>query len=138
MSPLDENVLVRLKNAQSEFGYIPEQSITEIARVLGVPVSEVYGVATFYSFLATKPSGRNVIRVCQSMPCHLKHAEMVIGTLESMLGIRPGETTADSRFSLEFTNCIGACDLAPAILINGDRHGNLTPDKIPQILKLYK
>lgn len=138
MSPLDENVLIRLKNAQSQFGYIPEKSIMEIAQSLDLPVSEVYGVATFYSFLAIRPLGRNIIRVCQSMPCHLKHSEMVIGTLESMLGIRPGETTADSRFSLEFTNCIGACDLAPAILINSDRHGNLTPDKIPQILKLYK
>ena len=136
--PRDENVLVRLKKAQSQFGHIPEESIFEIAQSLDLPVSEVYGVATFYSFLATKPLGRNVIRVCQSLPCHLKHSEMVIGTLESMLGVRPGETTADSRFSLEFTNCIGACDLAPAILINGDRHGNLTPDKIPQILKLYK
>lgn len=137
-SPQDENVLVRLKKAQGQFGYIPEKSIMEIAQSLDLPVSEVYGVATFYSFLATRPRGRNVIRVCQSLPCHLKHSGILIDTLESALGIKPGETTADSRFSLEFTNCIGACDLAPAILINSDLHGNLTPDKISQILKSYK
>lgn len=138
VSPQDENVLVRLKKAQGQFGYIPEKSIMEIAQSLDLPVSEVYGVATFYSFLAVRPLGRNVIRVCASLPCHLKHSGILIDTLESALGIKHGETTADSRFSLEFTNCIGACDLAPAMLINGELHGNLTPDKISQILKSYK
>lgn len=137
-SPQDENVLIRLKEAQSQFGYIPEKSIMEIAQSLDLPVSEVYGVATFYSFLATRPLGRNIIRVCASLPCYLKHSEMIINALESTLGSRFGETTTDGRFSLEFTNCIGACDLAPAMLINGELHGNLTPDKIVQILKSYK
>lgn len=138
ISPQDENVLVRLKKAQGQFGYVPEKSIMEIAQSLDLPVSEVYGVATFYSFLATRPRGRNVIRVCQSLPCHIQHSGIVIDALERALGIKPGETTADARFSLEFTNCIGACDLAPAMLINSDLHGNLTPDKIAQILKPYK
>ena len=137
-SPQEENVLVRLKGAQSQFGYIPEKSIMEIAQSLDLPLSEVYGVATFYSFLAIRPLGRNVIRVCQSLPCYLKHSEMIIDTLENALGIKFGETTNDGRFSLGFTNCIGACDLAPAMLINDELHGNLTPDKIEQILKSYK
>jgi NADH-quinone oxidoreductase subunit E len=138
VSPQEENVLVRLKKTQSQFGYIPEKSITEIAKSLDVPVSEVYGVATFYSFLSVRPLGRNVIRICQSLPCHLKHLDLIVDALETTLGIKFGETTADGRFSLEFTNCIGACDLAPAMLINGELHGNLTPDKIPQILKSYR
>ncbi len=137
-SSRDENVLVLLKKAQSQIGYIPEKSIIEIAQSLALPVSEVYGVATFYSFLATKPLGRNVIRVCQSLPCHLKHSQMLIDSLEGEIGIKPGETTADGKFSLEFTNCVGACDQAPAMLVNRDLHGNLTPDKISQILKSYK
>lgn len=131
-------MLVRLKKAQSQFGYIPEQSIMAIAQSLDLPVSEVYGVATFYSFLTIRPLGRNVIRVCQSLPCHIQHSGPVIDALGSALGIKPGETTADARFSLEFTNCIGACDNAPAMLVNSDLHGNLTPDKIAQILKSYK
>ena len=131
-------MLVLLKKTQRQFGYIPEDSIIEIARSLDVPISEVYGVASFYSFLAVKPKGRNVIRICQSLPCHLKHSQAVIESLEKELGIKPGETTADSKFSLEFTNCIGACDMAPAMLVNDDLHGNLTLDKIAQILKSYK
>lgn len=138
ISPQNENILIRLKRVESQFGYIPEESITEVAQSLDLPVSEIYGVATFYSFLATKPLGRNVIWVCQNLPCHLKHAETTIDNLERILGIKPGETTSDNKFSLKLTNCIGACDYAPAMLINHDLHGNLTPNKISQILKLYK
>ncbi len=136
--PQNENVLVRLKEVQDKLGYIPEESIKELAQSSSVPVSQVYGVATFYSFLTVKPKGRNIIRICQSEPCHIKDYQIVIAALEDALGVDPGETTADGRFTLEFTNCIGACDMAPAMLINYDLHGNLTPEKIPQILQLYK
>lgn len=136
--PQNENVLVRLKEVQDKLGYIPEESIKELAQSSSVPVSQVYGVATFYSFLTVKPKGRNIIRICQSEPCHIKDYQIVITALEDALGVDPGETTADGRFTLEFTNCIGACDMAPAMLINYDLHGNLTPEKIPQILQLYK
>ncbi|MDP7309842.1 MAG: NADH-quinone oxidoreductase subunit NuoE [Dehalococcoidales bacterium] len=138
ISPQNENILIQLKRVESQFGYIPKESITEVAQSLDLPISEIYGVATFYSFLATKPLGRNVIWVCQNLPCHLKHAETTIDNLERILGIKPGETTSDNKFSLKLTNCIGACDYAPAMLINHDLHGNLTPNKISQILKLYK
>ncbi|MDP7409752.1 MAG: NADH-quinone oxidoreductase subunit NuoE [Dehalococcoidales bacterium] len=138
ISPQNENILIQLKRVESQFGYIPKESITEVAQSLDLPISEIYGVATFYSFLATKPLGRNVIWVCQNLPCHLKHAETTIDNLERILGIKPGETTSDNKFSLKLTNCIGACDYAPAMLINRDLHGNLTPNKISQILKLYK
>ncbi len=138
ISPQNENILIQLKRVESQFGYIPKESITEVAQSLDLPISEIYGVATFYSFLATKPLGRNVIWVCQNLPCHLKHAETTIDNLERILGIKPGETTSDNKFSLKLTNCIGACDYDPAMLINRDLHGNLTPNKISQILKLYK
>jgi NADH-quinone oxidoreductase subunit E len=101
-------------------------------------VNEVYGVASFYSFLSTKPLGRNVIRVCKSLPCYLKNSEMIIGAVAKELGIAPGETTVDRRFSFELTNCIGQCDKAPAMLIDGDVYGDLTPEKIAGILKGYK
>ncbi|MFC2070939.1 NADH-quinone oxidoreductase subunit NuoE [Chloroflexota bacterium] len=133
-----ENTLVQLKEAQSKSGYISEESIAEIAESLEISVSEVYGVATFYSFLSIKPRGRNVIKICQSVLCHLKNSRMIMDCIEKELGIRPGETTADGKFSFELTNCIGACDDPPAMLINEDVHANLTPEKIAQILKSYK
>jgi NADH:ubiquinone oxidoreductase subunit E len=82
--------------------------------------------------------GKNVIRICKSLPCYLKNAEMIIGSVQKVLGISPSETTPDGRFSFELTNCIGACDRAPAMLVNDEVHGHLTPDKIAEILRSYK
>lgn len=132
------DLLERLKQAQHRYGYLPEKAIARIARALDMPVGEIYGVATFYAFLATKPQGRNIIRVCKSLPCFLKNYPMIIKSIEDETGIKPGETTADGRFSFQLTNCIGACDKAPAMMINGDVHTDLTPGKIARILKAYK
>ena len=131
-------MLVMIQRAQSQFGYVPEEFITELAQSLNVSVSEVYGVVTFYSFLSAKPMGRNVIRICKSLPCYLKSSKMIIESIADELGIKPGETTPDGRFSFQLTNCIGACDRAPAMLINNDIHTDLTPEKIPQVLKSYR
>ena len=133
-----ESLLVLLQRAQSRFNCVPEEFITEVAQSLSIPVSEVYGVATFYSFLSTRPLGRNVIRICRSLPCYLKKSQMIIKSVEDKIGIKPGEATPDGKFSFELTNCIGACDGAPAMLINSDVHVNLTPRKISQILKTYE
>ena len=133
-----ENLLVLLKKAQEKFGCVPGEFAAEIAQSLNIPVSEVYGVATFYSFLSVRPLGRNVVRICQSLPCYLKNSSMIIESVADELGIRPGEATTDGRFSFELTNCIGACDKSPAMLVNGDVHVNLTPGRISQILKTYK
>lgn len=132
------DLLERLKQAQHRYGYLPEKTIGRIAKALDIPVGEVYGVATFYSFLATRPQGRNIIRVCKSLPCFLKNSRMIIESIEGEMGIKPGETTPDGRFSFQLTNCIGACDKAPAMMINSDVHTDLTPDKIAQILQAYK
>ena len=137
-SSKEKNVLVLLKEEQERIGYIPEQIMKEIAEEQGLSEGEVYGIATFYSFLRVKPTGRNVIKVCRSLPCHLKNAEELIAEIYDILGILPGETTADGRYSLELTNCIGACDQSPAILINDDLHGNLIPGKIKPVLETYK
>jgi NADH-quinone oxidoreductase E subunit len=133
-----ENLIVRLKEAQHQYGYVPEAIMSELAESLDMPVSDVYGVVSFYSFLSTRPLGRNVIRVCKSLPCYLKHAQTIRQTVEKELGIKPGETTPDGRFTFELTNCIGLCDRAPAIMINSDAHGELTPEKIAKILKGYR
>ena len=132
-----EELLVLLKDTQNKLGYLSEEVMTELAKSVDMSISDVYGVATFYSFLSKKPLGRNVIRICRSLPCFLKNCQMIIKIVEDELGIKPGETTPDGRFSFELTNCIGACDEAPAMLINNDVHGNLTPRKISRILKVY-
>ena len=130
-----EDLIGLLKEAQSKFGYVPEEVMVELAESLDIPVNEVYGVASFYSFISIKPLGRNVIRVCQSLPCYLKHCQSIIESVEKELGIKPGETTPNGRFSFQLANCIGLCDQAPAMLINNDAHVDLTPEKISQILQ---
>jgi NADH-quinone oxidoreductase E subunit len=137
-SKAQDNLLSLLKKVQNEFGYVPEECLAEMAQSLGLPVGEVYGVATFYSFLSTKPLGKNVIRICKSLPCYLQNCQVIIESIRDKLGIEPGETTADGKFSFELTNCIGACDKAPAMLINNEIYGNLTPQKIVDILRSYK
>ena len=129
-----KHLLPLLKEVHELYGCLPREFIPEIARSLGLSVAEVYGVGTFYSFLSTRPQGKNVIRVCKSAPCWLRNSDLIIETLKSELGIRPGETTRDGRFSLQLTNCIGACDQAPAMMINNTTYVDLTPGKILGIL----
>lgn len=131
-------LLELLKEAQKVAGYLSGESLVNVAQSLGLPVSEVYGVASFYSFLTTKPQGRNIIRVCKSVPCFLQNSDTIIDSIMKELGINSGETTPDGRFSFELTNCIGACDKAPAMMINHDVYNDLTPEKIAQILKKYR
>ena len=133
-----ENLLELLKETQNNFGYLPENSIIKLAKSLNISVSEVYGLATFYSFISTRPLGRNVIRVCKSLPCFLKNSEVIIQSIEKELGIHPGETTSDGKFSMQLTNCIGACDQAPAMMINYDVYTDLTPEKVSGILRTYE
>ena len=133
-----ESLLEMLEAEQRKSAYLSKEFMAEIAKSLTIPISEVYGVATFYTFLSTKPLGRNVIRICKSVPCYLKNCQLIIESLEKELAISPGEATPDGKFSFELVNCIGACDKGPAMLVNNDLHGNLTPRKIAQILKSYE
>jgi len=133
-----EDLIEQLKAAQSKFGCVPDEVMAGLAESLDMPVSDVYGVASFYSFLSTRPLGRNVIRICKSLPCYLEHCQTIIESVAKELGIKPGETTPDGRFSFQLTNCIGLCDRAPAMMINDDAHVDLTPEKISKILKDYK
>jgi NADH:ubiquinone oxidoreductase subunit E len=131
------NLLPMLKKEQDRFKHVPPGFMAQAASSLNLSISEVYGVSTFYSFLSTKPLGANVIRICKSVPCFLQGSQMILQSIQNLIGIKPGERTADGKFSLELTNCIGACDKAPAMLVNQDIHGSLTPEKISRILKEY-
>lgn len=133
-----KDLLPLLKEVQEAYGHLPQELMPEIASSLGLSVSEVYGVGTFYSFLSRKPLGTNVIRVCKSMPCWLRNYEAIVEALGRELGIKPGETTPDGKFSLELTNCIGDCDHAPAMMINDVTYSGVTPEKIAEMLSGYR
>ena len=130
-----ENLLGQLQAAQQQDRYVSKEVITQTARAFDLPVSEVYGITTFYSFLSTRPLGKYVIRICRSIPCDMQNSQMIIESIAAEIGIGPGQTTPDGKFSLELTNCIGACDLAPAMLVNHELHGHLTPHKIAEVLR---
>jgi NADH:ubiquinone oxidoreductase subunit E len=130
-------LLGMIKEEQTKTGHLSKDAMVRVAETLGVTVGDVYGVTTFYSFLSTWPLGRHVIRVCKSVPCCMKDAERLIGWVGKELGINPEETTADGRFTLTLTNCIGACDQAPAMLIDDEVYGQLTPERISEILKSF-
>ena len=133
-----QDLLALLKAEQDRAGYVSRQAMAGIALNTGTTLSEVFGVASFYSFLYTRPKGRNVIRVCKSVPCYLKDAPMIIATVQETLGISPGQSTPDGRFAFELVHCIGACDQAPAMLINDTLYANLTPERIAGILTSYE
>ncbi len=123
---------------QREFSYIPEDAIPYAAQVFDVPKAQAYGVATFYSYFKIGKRGRNVIRICESAPCHIAGADLVVAALEKELGIKMGGTTADGRFTLEFTECVGQCQATPVITINSEPYGDITAENIPAILAEYK
>lgn len=120
------------------FGHIDDNAIIEISRYTGIPIGEIHGVITFYSFLSQKKRGRNVIRLCQTISCDIAGKEQIVRVLEKELGIRFGETTEDGMFSLEYTNCIGMCDNPPAMLVNDKAYGGLTPERVVEILDSFK
>jgi NADH:ubiquinone oxidoreductase subunit E/ferredoxin/Pyruvate/2-oxoacid:ferredoxin oxidoreductase delta subunit len=128
------NLLPMLKKAQKKSRHVSSEFMAKAAESLDVSISDVFGVATFYNFLSTKPLGVNVIRVCKNLPCCMKGSETILKSIEDTIGIKPGGVTRDKKFSLELVNCIGACDHAPAMLINDEVFGNLTPRKISKIM----
>ncbi len=128
-------ILVEINNY---FGHIDSNSIIEVSRYTGVPIGEIHGVITFYSFLGQKKRGKFVIRLCRTISCDIAGKEQIVRVLEKELGIRFGETTEDGMFSLEYTNCIGMCNNPPAMLINEKAYGGLTPERVVEILDSFK
>ena len=127
-----------MQKAQELFGYLSLETQSVIADSLGIPVSEVYGVATFYAQFSLEPKGENVISICTGTACYVKGASDVLTAVEKKLGIKPGGITPDGKFSLDACRCVGACGLAPVIMINNDVYGRLTPDQVGAILDKYE
>jgi NADH:ubiquinone oxidoreductase subunit E len=129
-----ENLLPIIQGVVEKEKYLSDYSMIEIARELDLPAAEVYGTATFYSFLDYKRRGKFIIRVCKTITCSMKGKNQILLTIEDMLKISLGETTSDRKFSLLETNCLGWCHKAPAILINDEVFTDLTPEKVREIL----
>ncbi|KQC05097.1 MAG: NADH dehydrogenase [Candidatus Cloacimonas sp. SDB] len=127
-----------LHKAQEIFGYLPKEVQAFVAENMNVPVSTVMGVVTFYSFFRMNPVGRHTITVCMGTACYVRGAKKIMEAVEKTLGIKPGETTEDRRFSLGVQRCLGACGLAPVIMVDNDVHGRMTAKKLEQVLELYK
>lgn len=127
-----------LQEAQEIFGYLPGDVMKKISQEIGVPFSKTFGVATFYSQFHLKPRGRNIIRMCQGTACHVRGAGKVFDAVSTDLGVGRNESTEDLRYTLETVACLGACGLAPVMMVNDDTHGRLTPDKAVAIVKKYE
>lgn len=138
--PTAENLLFILHDIQDSEPqqYITEQAIREVTDYLNVSPSQIYSVITFYSLYSVVPRGKYIIRVCDSPPCHLMGSVSIVDELMDILGIEVGETTDDGLFTLEITSCLGVCGVAPALMINKELYGNLTPSKIRTVLDGYR
>lgn len=123
-----------LHKVQGRYGYLSQEHIYEVAHLLRVPTSTVYGVATFYHFFRLKPRGKYSISICMGTACFVKGADLVLQAFKNELGIDLKETTSDGLFSLEGTRCLGVCALAPVVTINDEVFGNVTPSQVPEIL----
>ena len=126
-----------LQEAQSIYGYLPEEVLRRISSELNVPLSKIYGVITFYAQFYLTPRGKHVIKSCQGTACHVRGAKGVLESLTRELGVEPGGTTEDLRFSLETVACVGTCFLAPVIMIDEDYYGKLTPKRAIDALGKY-
>lgn len=127
-----------LQQAQDIYGYLPIEVQQIIAQQLCIPLEKIYGVVTFYSFFSLYPKGEYKISVCLGTACYVKGSGKVLDKLSEQLSIEPGQCTHDRKFSLDTCRCIGACGLAPVMLVNDDVYGHMTPAEVPSVLAKYK
>lgn len=131
-------ILIQVLHAAQEiYGYLPLHIQAMIAKGLNMPLSEVSGVVTFYALFSTTPRADHAIRICMGTACYVRGGQMIVNRLEEELGINAGETTEDQKFSIEICRCLGACGLAPVMMIDEDIHQQVNPDKIEKILIKY-
>jgi NADH:ubiquinone oxidoreductase subunit E len=124
-----------LQDVQENYGYISEEAMKDVSQGLGVPLMEVYRVASFYKAFRLKPPGKNVLTMCMGTACHVRGARLLLDQATGQLGVRPGEATPDGLFSVEHVNCLGACALGPIVSENGSYHHHMTPGKLRKLIK---
>ena len=126
-----------LSDIQNEYGYIPLEVQRIVSEKTGISVADIYGVVTFYSFFSLEPKGQYVIGCCLGTACYVKGAQQIIDKFSEILGVKPGETTADGLFTIDALRCIGACGIAPAVTINGKVYPKMTVDAVPGVVQEY-
>jgi len=126
-----------LQDVQAEYCYLPKETLEEVSRVLHIPLSQVYSVASFFRAFSLTPRGKHVVTVCLGTACHVRGAPAVLDELGRQLGVEPGKTTEDMQFTLETVNCLGACALGPIVVMDGQYHGQMSPVKAKKTLKQY-
>lgn len=130
-----EGVLIQLLlDIQSELNWIPKEAVNRINERLGIPMSDIYRVATFYTALSLKPRGKYLVRVCAGTACYIRGAKRVLDAAERAIGIKVGETSNDLKFTLETVNCLGCCALGPVVEINGKYYGTATPKQLENVI----
>jgi NADH-quinone oxidoreductase subunit E len=133
-----EGLLVSiLQDIQGEYNHLPREALLVVSQGLDVPLTQVYGVATFFKAFSLQPRGRHLIQVCLGTACHVRGASRVLDTIGRELGITTGGTTEDLRFSLERVNCVGACALGPIVVVDGEYTGEMTTEKVSPLLNRY-
>jgi len=130
--------LAILQDMQRRFGYIPREGLEAVSVYLNIKLSSLYAMATFFRALSLKPKGKHVIKVCDGTACHIRGAPVLLDALERALGVKTGETTKDGQFTVETVNCLGACAIAPVMVVDGEYHPKVKPDQIEAILKTYR
>ncbi len=134
----DKDNLIRiLEDIQLKYGYIPEAAQVAVSEHLKMPLAEIYGVITFYSRFTTEPKGKYNISVCLGTACFVKGSEKLLDKAKQVLKIEEGQTTADGKFSIDATRCVGACGLAPVFIVNDEVYGKSTPEKVEEVIKEY-
>ena len=132
------HALAIMQDMQRHFGYVPREGLEKLSVYLDRPLAALYSLATFYKALSLKPKGKHIIKVCDGTACHIRGSTNLINDIGRTLGIGPDETTKDGAFSLEIVNCVGACALAPVVVIDGIYYGKVTMESLPEILKAVK
>jgi NADH-quinone oxidoreductase subunit E len=141
---LDENgsdqagLIAILQDIQTVYNYLPKEALSYVAEKLEMPLIDVYCVASFFKSFSLKPRGKHIITVCLGTACHVKRAPSILDRIEKKLGIRPGENTEDMQFTLETVNCLGACALAPIMVVDGEYYGQTTMKKVNVILQKHR
>jgi len=130
-------LVMLLQDIQTEYNYLPAQAIEHVATKLNIPITRVHNVATFYSSFSLNERGKHIIRVCDGTACHLRSADNIRNEIKRQLGIKEGQTTPDKKFTLEVVACLGVCALAPVITVNAEYNGNMTPEKVRDVLAQY-
>ncbi|MCX7912061.1 MAG: NADH-quinone oxidoreductase subunit NuoE [Dehalococcoidales bacterium] len=134
----DKSALIDiLHDTQAAIGYLPREALEEIARGLGIPLSQVYSVVTFFKAFSLEPRGRHLIQVCMGTACHVRGADKVLAQIEKELGVKAGANTADLRFTLQTVNCVGSCALGPVVIVDQDYYGEMAPEKVSGMLGNY-